>query len=150
MIQRKQSLWLLLAALISACVFLLNVLSITYVSPADLKIIHQGVSLLEYSYYLPVVVALMVIMPLFTIFLYKNRKKQVMFAVLSILLNIAFVALFLISVDSFKNAHQPPIQEMSYGAGAFLPVASVILLVMAITGINKDEKMVRASYDRLR
>jgi uncharacterized membrane protein len=37
----------------------------------------------------------------------------------------------------------------SYGAGLFLPIVSIILLVLAARFINKDEKLVRDS-DRLR
>ena len=43
----------------------------------------------------------------------------------------------------------PPVTEGSYWVGAVLPVLSIVFLVLAISGIRRDEKLVR-STDRLR
>lgn len=150
MIQRIQSVWLLVAALLSACVFMLNILSINYVDPATGTEITKGVKLLEYSYVLALLAIVLVALPLVAIFMFKNRKRQVNMALLSIVLNIGFIAFHLTFIkDHYLNTLKIPAQSTSYGIASFLPVAAIVFLVMAISGIRKDEKLVR-SADRLR
>ncbi len=150
MIQRIQSVWLLVAALLSACVFMLNMLSINYVDPATGTEITKGVKLLEYSYVLALLAIVLVALPLIAIFMFKNRKRQVNMALLSIVLNIGFIAFHLTFIkDHYLDTLKIPAQSTSYGIASFLPVAAIIFLVMAISGIRKDEKLVR-SADRLR
>lgn len=147
MIQRIQSVWLLLASLSTACMFLLNVLSISYEDNGGS--IDQSFNLFGYSYMLSILGIVLVILPLIAIFLFKNRKKQAYYIVFSIVLNIGFMAWFLMSVKSYIASHDPALTSSSYGIGAFLPIASVILLFMAWRGVRKDEKLVK-SLDRLR
>lgn len=47
------------------------------------------------------------------------------------------------------NVHFSKVKDGNYGIGSVLPVAAIILLIIAISGIRKDEKLVR-SVDRLR
>lgn len=150
MIQRIQSIWLLIAALFGAGIFLFNILNISYVDSATGTEVTKGVQLLEYSYLLALLAIVLVGLPLVAIFMFKNRKRQVNFALLAIVLNIAFVAFHLTFVkDYYLNTLKVPAQSTSYGIASFLPVATIVFLAMAISGIRKDEKLVR-SADRLR
>ncbi len=150
MIQRIQSIWLLVAALLSACVFMLNILSINYIDPSTGEEITKGVKLLEYSYMLALLAIALVALPLVAIFMFKNRKRQVNMALLSIVLNIGFIAFHLTFIkDHYLNTLKIPAQSTSYGVASFLPVAAIVFLAMAISNIRKDEKLVR-SADRLR
>lgn len=150
MIQRIQSIWLLIAALFGAGVFLFNIISISYVDVTTGEEVMKGVKLLEYSYLLALLAIVLVALPLVAIFMFKNRKRQVNLALLAIVLNIAFIAFHLTFVkDHYLNTLKMPAQSTSYGIASFLPVAAIVFLAMAISGIRKDEKLVR-SADRLR
>jgi len=99
--------------------------------------------------YLLLLVALVTaVLPFIDIFLFKNRKQQRGLAVLSILLNIVFIALMMWKITSFNNKNATA-TDHTYWVGAVLPVISIIFLFMAMRGIRKDEKLVK-SLDRLR
>lgn len=150
MIQRIQSIWLLIAALLGLSVFMLNILNYSYVDPSAGGEVTKGVKLLEYSYLLALLAMILVALPLVAIFMFKNRKRQVNMALLAIVLNIGFVIFHVTYIkDSYLNSLKIPPQSTSFGIASFIPVAAIIFLAMAISGIRKDEKLVRAA-DRLR
>ena len=145
MLQRKQSLWLLLAALLNAGVFYFDIYKThTVVNGVDtlgsLRVADNFPSLL--------IALVMTAVPLITIFLFGNRKRQVNLSMVSILAIIAFVGLQLWRVTDLAKSMPPP-SSGSYWIGMVLPVIALVLLFMAIIGIRKDEKLVR-SVDRLR
>lgn len=145
MIQRIQSLWLLLAALCGAGLFYFDLYTAhTLVNNIDMQL-HIRVN----DDYLSLIIALLLtLLPLFAIFLYKKRKQQRLVAVLDILASIGFIALMLMRVNTF-TAQNPTATRGSYSVGAILPILSVIFIILALRGIRKDEKLVR-SLDRLR
>lgn len=151
MIQRIQSVWLLIAAIVSTGLFVLNIMHIEYM--IDGEMISKGITLLEYNhfigYLLAILAVVLVALPLIAIFMFKNRKRQRSMALLTIVLNIGFVAFYIMSMDAYKNGHKPIIQEASFSIAAFLPIIAIIFLVMAMRGITKDIKTVK-SLDRLR
>ena len=145
MIQRIQSLWLFLAGLLSACLF------VTWLYKA-----HQLTNgmdteqLIRVNDHYPslLLAVVMTLLPLVSIFMFKNRKRQRSLTVISILSVIGFLALTLMRVSDFNN-NNPDAGSGTYGLGAILPVAALIFLILAVRGINKDEKLVK-SLDRLR
>lgn len=147
MIQRIQSIWLLLAALFGVGLFLFGILNITYTDKG--VEVTQTLKILEYSYLLAVLAIAIVALPMVAIFMFKNRKQQINLAVLAIVLNIGFIAYYLMGLESFKTAHVPPINSSAFGVASFMPIASIIFLFLAIGGIRKDQKLVK-SLDRLR
>lgn len=147
MIQRIQSVWLLLASASALCMFFLNVLSISFSENGGTT--DQTFSLFGYSYMLSVLGIVLVLLPLIAIFFFKNRKKQGYYAILGMVLNIGFVAWYLMSVANYTASHEPAVTSSSYGLGAFMPVASILFLFLALRGIRKDQKLVK-SLDRLR
>jgi hypothetical protein len=84
------------------------------------------------------------------IFLFKNRKVQ---KILVILAAILVLADNLLTGFSFLNPTQAIINsnhaQISPGIGAFMPLISLIALLLAYRGILKDDKLVK-SMDRLR
>ncbi|HXS35285.1 MAG TPA: DUF4293 domain-containing protein [Flavipsychrobacter sp.] len=145
MIQRKQTIWLLVASLLSVCLFYFDLYRVhVMVNNAD-----TVMSVRVGNDYLLLLVALVTaVLPFIDIFLFKNRKQQRGLAVLSILLNIVFIALMMWKITSFNNKNATA-TDHTYWVGAVLPVISIIFLFMAMRGIRKDEKLVK-SLDRLR
>ena len=143
MIQRKQSVYLFLAALLNAGVFYFNLYQyhMTDGGPAvALKVNDHFPSLL--------MALIMTLIPLVTIFLFRNRKRQVMLSVINILVIVAFITIMLWRVSETGKMVPPP-HDGTYWIGAVLPVFSLILTFLAIAGIRSDDKLVK-SVDRLR
>lgn len=145
MIQRIQSVWLLLAALLNAGLFFFDIY--------HAHVLINGVDTLQRIYVsgdfgLLILALVTVLLPAIAIFLFKNRKQQRSLVLLGIVANIGFIALELMKVANF-NSKTPAPANGSYWIGAVLPVISVIFLFMALSGIRKDEKLIK-SLDRLR
>ena len=145
MIQRKQSIWLLIATLLNACVF--------YFCLYAYHVNENGVDGVKYlrinDHYPSLLIALvMTALPFITIFMFKNRKRQIRMSFAAIISVLAFIGLSLSRVTNLGKLVPPP-TEGSYRASAILPVVAIIFLIMAITGIRKDDQLVK-SVDRLR
>ena len=149
MIQRIQTVWLLLASLFSATLFLDWYTG--YIYKADVQ---QGigsvVSYLRVTDFFPllIIAVAMTIMPLQAVFFFKNRKRQKSIGWLSLLVSVGFIAVSLMHVENFKNTSPMP-KNGSYQAGVVIPAIVIVFIVFAISGIRKDEKLVK-SMDRLR
>lgn len=135
MIQRIQSIFLFLAALVSGVMIHLFDLwrkGVEWMQADDYKIIY----------------ALFIasgILSLINIFFFKNRKRQMLFNFINIFLNIVLVGLlafrlFNLPGDGF---------ESEKGVGVFLPFISMLLIWLANRSIIKDENLVK-SADRFR
>lgn len=145
MIQRIQTVWLLLAALVAAGLFYFNV--------HKAVIIKEGTEVTERmgaanNFLLLLLALVAVIVPVVAIFLFKNRKTQKKVATLGIIGNIGFIAAAVMLIGNINNKVPPP-QDTTYLPGIVLPIVSIVLIILAIRGINKDEKLIR-SQDRLR
>ena len=93
-------------------------------------------------YFVPVII----ILSGFAIFKYKNRLLQIKICRLNILLNIVLIVSIFYYTDLLEKAIAVKAQ---YKLGAVLPLFSVAFLYFAIFSIRKDEKLVK-SADRLR
>jgi hypothetical protein len=141
MIQRIQSLWLLLAAVAAGLMYKLPIYAGVLNTGAPKEL------LVGQSYLLFIVTAVLVVFPLITIFLFKNRTKQKQLIWVTLLLNAVFIGLVWMQVDDFTTANQ--FTSSVYKIGAGLPIVSIIFLLLALGGIRKDEKLVK-SAERLR
>lgn len=84
---------------------------------------------------------------LFAIFLYKKRRIQLLLVNIVFLLHIIFIGLvFLLYVGLFEKQFNAP---NSYQFGIFIPLISLVFLILASRAIRKDEMLVK-SADRLR
>jgi hypothetical protein len=95
-----------------------------------------------------VLALLSVIFPLIAIFMFKQRKKQMGLALASVLTLVLFVVLTLWRVNTFKVGTSDATAG-TFGIGSVLPLVSSVLVIMAMLGIRKDEKLVK-SMDRFR
>lgn len=155
MIQRVQSIYLLLAVILSVLFMTGNIL--TGSNPdgrrAELtfsgqKIIPADNSTAETQKIIPFTVlsALVPAIALITIFMYKRRKAQLKAAILAVCLEILLVGsgicYYFILFRDFSVKVVP-------GFRAVIPFVSILFILLAIRGIRKDENLVK-SYDRLR
>lgn len=95
---------------------------------------------------IPIVVILIIILSVVTVFLYKNRKIQIKFALAAIALSAALTALTAWFAYSAGEKYQAVLNP---GVRTFLPLIILLFSILAFMGIRKDENLVR-SYDRLR
>ncbi len=150
MIQRIQSLWLFLAALLSG-LMMINWYT-GWVYSADIRrgfeTIVQRLTVTEHFPSL-IIAVVMALLPLIAIFMFRDRKRQRMMSIVSILAAIAFIGVNLMRINNFNETTAPTPQNGSYMAGSVIPVAVIVFLILAIRGINKDEKLIK-SMDRLR
>lgn len=136
MIQRIQTLYMLLVAFIMAGLF---------VWFPEVK--NESGELL-YTRDEPVFFALIFIsiaLAIIAILTYKKRKRQFVFNRLNILSNFILLGVFV--YRSLSVPGETLVSEK--GIGMFLPILSIVLLVMANRSIIKDENLVK-SVDRLR
>ncbi|MBO9153436.1 DUF4293 domain-containing protein [Chitinophaga sp. GCM10012297] len=149
MIQRIQSLFLLLAAIAGGVMGSFDLWKATYVKGATAAVeIFNAAS----SYLIFTVLMLSTILSLVTIFLYKKRKLQFRLTVLNILLSIGILVLIYLGVQNTANKlveNGASNLRANYLLPAFLPVVMTVCLFLAARGIYKDEKLIK-SLDRLR
>jgi len=86
------------------------------------------------------------VLSLISIFRFKHRKSQFMLGRLNIILNLILLGFFVFRIlNSPGEAHA--VSEK--GVAIFLPIISIVFLVLANKAIKKDEDLVK-SVDRLR
>jgi len=143
MIQRIQSIYLLLA---SAMLWLEFILPFSRSSDYKLGYFSDEVYNIADHISLTAITSIAGALCLLIIFLYKNRKLQKNLIYITILIGLALyvTAFILIRQDTpdFMNVS-------SLFVGAFLPLGSIIFLILSLRGVNKDEQIVK-SMDRLR
>jgi len=140
MIQRLQSIWLLLAAAAAFCSLEFAFYSGNMVA-ANAK---SWVKLTAQSNLLLLILTAGVgIAALIAIFLYKNRKQQSGLVWITFLVSIINLILYFVQVQKFVPG------EGSYNLTALFAIIVPVFLLLAIRGIRKDQKLVK-SLDRLR
>ena len=141
MIQRIQTIWLLLAAI---CGFLLTRIPLFVARLANqiIKNLFATESLLLFA--VSIGTALLAVA---CIFLFRNRNLQFKLTVTGVILSIALIALEVWKVENFKTG--TALLKGSYYWGALLPMLMMIFFWLAARGIYKDEKLVK-SLNRLR
>lgn len=141
MIQRIQSLWLLLAAIVIVlCLKFPFGGAISGESKAVEMYANEGMPL----FILTIVLSISAFV---IIFLYRKRSNQKRYILLSILLAILLLVLMYFDVESLKN--ETTLTGQSFKIGVLFPVLYVIFLILAYAGIKKDEALIK-SLKRLR
>jgi len=79
------------------------------------------------------------------IFNFRKRTFQKRFAVISIIL----IGGFAFWCSIYAKKLPGGIEGANFGIGAYLPALAILFIVLAIFGINKDERLIR-SAERLR
>jgi len=93
-----------------------------------------------------VIVGLSTMLTIVSIISYKKRQNQFVMNRLNIILNLILLGLF---VYRSLNLSGETLAVSEKGIGMFLPIAAIVLLVLANKAIKKDEDLVK-SVDRLR
>lgn len=149
MLFRIQTIWLFLAAVTLGLIFVLDLYR--FPSGQELSILNQYIN--------TIIAAVNVALIVFCIFKFKNLKSQVWLSLISIVLNLALLAMIFLDINSKNSSTTNDIAAMTPGyqsiggdylLGAFTPVASIIFSFLAIQGIRKDQKIIKDSYQRLR
>ena len=161
MLQRIQSLYLMIAAIAFAALFFLNIYKVetTTVPIQTVSMSVTAITLFQadnptplqpqfqvFPFSLNLIIFILIIV---TIFWYKNRVQQNLLARLCILLNSGLLVLLLLSTDKLKTIVVGSTYNSTYQPCIFLPVISLALIYFASRAIAKDENLVR-SADRLR
>ncbi len=136
MLQRIQTIYLFIALLLSGVlIFFVSLWDDGAGDPVYVEEVTLALSLFLGS----------ALLSLITIFLYKNRKLQFVLGRVNILVNFFLLGFFVywtLIVPGEMNISEK-------GIGMFVPVISIVFLVLANKGIKKDEDLVK-SVDRLR
>jgi membrane protease YdiL (CAAX protease family) len=144
MIQRIQSVWLFFAAFVSAALFIFPLYHYTPAGAASPLLMGA-----KNEYILLLLATVMTLLPMIAIFLFKNRKRQKALVWFSILASAGFIAAMLMKIQNIKNAVPPATNDNFALPGPVIPVVGIILLFLALSGIRKDDALIR-SVDRLR
>jgi uncharacterized membrane protein YfcA len=151
MIQRIQSVYLFLAAAITLALFALPLFhlsaagQVVTIYGCHVKPTIDGIST-HIMVPVAIILSLSVLFSLYAIFLFKNRKKQILVIRINYLIIIAATASVIIMALRLSHLLQ---QSLKPSFGIILPLVVLILLNRAINGIKKDEELVK-SADRLR
>ena len=139
MIQRFQSLWLLLAAIFAFLTFKLPF----YSGSKTIKNIRQPDVRLDAASQILIMIltGIVIILCFIAIFLYKKRKRQLTLTVINSIFSVILVVVYFMEIQKFETG----IISLS----CLFTLAIPIFLFLAARGIWKDEKLIK-SLDRLR
>lgn len=155
MIQRIQSLYLLMTSLLS--ILFLNGSFLTFLNSSGTEITMNFNGIWESSVAgnpqmirnlipLSVIILIICILSFTAIFLFKKRKIQLKLTVSVILLAILFIGLMSFYAFWTTGKYQA---KLVPGFKMFIPLLMLVFGILAYRGIRKDENLVK-SYDRLR
>ncbi len=156
MLQRIQSIYLLVASLALFALYLFPLAHNVYINDTPVTIMVTGIfqdvngiqKHTDSFTALTAVTAIVAIIPLVIIFLFKNRKQQIALVYSTIL--VLFGYSFWMA-QTVKKAVGEGVQlgTKTMGIGLFLTSISIIMLLLAVKSIKNDDKLVK-SADRLR
>jgi Na+/melibiose symporter-like transporter len=138
MIQRQQTLWLLLAAV---CSFLSFQFPFYTGDKFENNITLRAELDAASNFFLIILTAALIIVSAVAIFLYKERKKQLRFTIGGLVLSIIILIFYFLEIKKFVVG--------SFSLTCLFVFVTLIAYVMAARGIWKDEKLVK-SLDKLR
>lgn len=142
MIQRIQTLYLLIAALLSIALFYIPLFELpedpanaaaktfTVSSNSVLLILNAAIGIFSFS----------------TVFFFKNRTFQMKACRLVLILTFFLIGLLFYTSDTFSTGLD---HKVVFKIGTYIPLIQVVMIFLAHRSIRKDEALVR-SADRLR
>jgi hypothetical protein len=139
MIQRLQTLWLLLGAFFTALTF-----KFPFYSGSIMNSSHQLYSAkltAQFNALMLIVTSVLMAIIVVDMFLFKNRKLQLRLAILALIISIVDVVYYFSKIETFANG------ELSLASLFYFVVP--IFLFLATRGIWRDQKLIK-SLDRLR
>jgi Ca2+/Na+ antiporter len=139
MIQRQQTLWLLLAVAASILSFLFPFYSGNKIGDSNISTFDELTG--GNNFFLLILTGASVLISGISIFLYKDRKAQLKLMIAGILISIVLLILYFIEIKKF--------QKGNFALTSVFVFFILIGYIMAAKGIWKDEKLVK-SLDKLR
>ena len=136
MIQRMQSVWLLLAAVCSFLTFRVSFYYGLKTGVAVNEALNASSSIL-----LIICAAATGLGSFITIFLYKDRKTQMRVAAIALIFSILSLVIYFSQTKNYTDGR--------FSLTAIVSIVIPVFLILAIRGIWKDQKLVK-SLDRLR
>lgn len=155
MIQRIQSIYLLLSAVAAALMFAFPLAK--FYGDSNFALYLYRIEFFDPSptmqlspYFLLPLMALVIfviIMSVLALFSFKNRKRQMNITRIAMALVLILMGAYFFGYVGLleKNAGNPA----DYGFASFMPAISFLFLLLASRGIQKDENLIK-SMDRLR
>lgn len=138
MIQRLQSVWLLLVAVLDAVTFRFPFFSGDWNRDAVQAIVELNAQTTTWLTILSVIAGALAVA---TIFLYKNRKLQLKLIYLGIFLTAVLITMYFLEMGNFTGG--------TIALWSIFYFGILIFYILAARGVLKDEKLIR-SMDRLR
>jgi len=139
MIQRIQTVWLFLSALFAALTYKFPFYTGNILNKENVQVYEKLVA--SSSFLLLIFTAVLVGGMIYIIFMYKNRKQQIWLTVGVAGLSIINIILYFSELKKFTSGNM--------ALTSVFALAIPVFLLLAISGIWKDEKLVK-SLDRLR
>lgn len=157
MIQRIQTIWLFLSGIVLLGLFIFPLANTIDIVGLGKQIFVSGIytsvnneSVKQESFILlTIATVVLALLPIFIIFQFKQRKRQIQLIFGQMALIAGFTLWLYLHVGSILSANNQFLKADNIGIGFFLLPVSIIFLSMAIGGIRKDEKLIK-SADRLR
>lgn len=153
MIQRIQSIFLLLTTILMGATFVIPSLEITSEGLKFSSILFNSLGIFDnsisyHAWGAAIFCALSAIVAFLNIFLYKKRKLQIKLGLFTALL----IAIYYVTAAFYVNAFLDKITSgysLNIQLGIIFPVLALIFDLFAVSRIKKDEKLVK-SLDRIR
>lgn len=155
MIQRIQSIYLFLASLAIFALYLFPFLHNVYVGPIPMSfsvigsyIDVAGTQIMKDHFVaLSAVTAVIGLIPLVIIFLFRNRKQQIALCWSTILVIVGYS--FWMTQTAKGVIGESALKVSNFGIGVLLCPIAIVLMIAAAKAIQRDEKLIK-SADRLR
>ncbi len=152
MIQRIQSIWLLLAAITISCLIFIPIVT-TPVNGAEYYLIASGIYQKSGSQKVavesttPLLISTIAVafMSLANIFNFRKRtiQKRIIMANVVLIIGLSFWC------SQYANKIPGGLETANFSVGTFLPMIAILFSILAMRGITNDEKLLK-SADRLR
>lgn len=139
MIQRKQTLWLLLASIAAFSTLKFSFYTGNIIDVNGNKIFAELNA--RFHMMTTIFAVAVAILSLVTIFLYNDRKKQMNFSIINMLLSLLTIGLYFWQKQRFVDG--------AISLSSILVFVVPVFIFLALRGIYKDEKLIK-SVDRLR
>jgi hypothetical protein len=147
MIQRIQTVYILLSAILIGLLFSLPFAEIAFNDQLylfDIRGIVRNDTVQENGLPLALLTGLILLLHVYTLFIYKKRILQIRILIFTILLMVGLFGLFyFFTYYAFDDA------QISFKMTVIFPLVAVILDYLAIRNIGKDEALIR-SINRIR
>ncbi len=129
MLQRIQTIWILLSVLAAAFLYITG----------------QDVEVFANTLIISISTIVLVLIGAFSLFSFKNRKRQIMLNKISMIINALLIGILVYWVQNLSGGIDFP----EKGIEPVFPLIAIICLFLANIFIKKDERLVK-SVDRLR